>query len=251
LNFNQKLNDFQRTYYQKLAESGLNVTLFWLKKLIKLYTFLSLYSNMGSVTCLNSNNRIWKRTNKISALLLGVIAGVIATFAERADVILTGGSMTPLGFINTYTWILVAALLFGFWGAIITTEVQAIIGLITWSNPLSIVWPFVNLIFAIVVGAIAIGFSKLRPNAKIGTKLLTMSGACALLDIPLVYLVMMIFLPMLIGVPIHFMAYLTALPVYLVLQLGPSTFLAYLVVKALKRSKVLYLGEENENKDTQ
>jgi len=201
---------------------------------------------MGNVACLNSNSRIWKRTNKISALMLGVIAGIIAIAVERADFFMTGGNLQLLGYINTYTWILVSALLFGFWGAIITTEVQAIIGLITITNPaLSWLWPFVNLIFALSVGIVAIGFSKLRPNAKIGTKLLLMSSVCALLDIPLVYFVMVIVL----GLP--FVVYFASLPVYIILQLVPSTFLAYLVVKALKRSKVLYLGEKNENKDNQ
>jgi len=178
--------------------------------------------------------------------MLGVIAGIIAIAVERADFFMTGGNLQLLGYINTYTWILVSALLFGFWGAIITTEVQAIIGLITITNPaLSWLWPFVNLIFALSVGIVAIGFSKLRPNAKIGTKLLLMSSVCALLDIPLVYFVMVIVL----GLP--FVVYFASLPVYIILQLVPSTFLAYLVVKALKRSKVLYLGEKNENKDNQ
>ncbi|XHH10523.1 MAG: hypothetical protein ACFCUE_07810 [Candidatus Bathyarchaeia archaeon] len=181
---------------------------------------------------MNPNNTTLKRTNKISALILGATAGVIATFAERADALITGGNATPLGYINTYTWILVSALLFGFWGAIITTEIQAMIGLITLANPLSWLWPFVNLVFALAVGLIVVGFSKLRPNAKSGTKLLLMSSVCAMLDIPLVYLVMVIVL----GLP--FIVYLAALPMYLVLQLVPSTFLSYIVVKAIKRSKI-------------
>ena len=168
----------------------------------------------------------------MSALILGVAAGVLAAFAERADALMTGGNLTPLGYINTYTWILVSALLFGFWGAIITTEIQAIIGLITLANPLSWLWPFVNLVFALAVGLAVVGFTKMRPNAKISTKLLTMSSICAILDIPLVYLVMVIVL----GLP--FIAYFAALPVYLALQLIPSTILAYIVVRAIKRSKI-------------
>jgi hypothetical protein len=181
---------------------------------------------------MHPNNTTLNRTNKISALLLGVTAGVIATFAERADALMTGGNATPLGYINTYTWILVSALLFGFWGAIITTEIQAMIGLITLANPLSWLWPIVNLVFALAVGIVVVGFSKLHPKAKISTRLLLMSGGCALLDVPLVYLVMVIVL----GLP--FIVYVVALPMYFVLQLVPSTVLAYIVVKAVKRSKI-------------
>jgi hypothetical protein len=192
-----------------------------------------------------NSNITSKRTNKIAALMLGVIAGVIAIVVERADFIMSAGNLQLLGYINTYTWLLVSALLFGFWGAIITTETQAIIGLITITNPaLSWLWPVVNLIFALGVGMVVVGFSKLRPNARNGTKLLFMSSVCALLDIPLVYFVMVIVL----GLPIA--AYFAMLPVYIIIQLLPSTFLAYLIVKALKRSKVLYIGEENGNKNS-
>jgi len=174
-----------------------------------------------------------KLSTKLAALMLGVVAGVIAIFAERADFLMTGGNLTPLGYINTYTWILVSALLFGFWGAIITTEIQAMLGLLTFANPLSWLWPFVNLVFALAVGIIVIVFSKLRANAKISTKLLSMSIVCALLDIPLVYLVMV----MTLGLP--FVVYLGALPIYIILQLVPSTILAYFIVKALKRSNII------------
>ncbi|MCL1977672.1 MAG: hypothetical protein FWG55_06200 [Candidatus Bathyarchaeota archaeon] len=181
---------------------------------------------------MNANNTTLKRTNKIAALILGVAAGVIAAFAERADALMTGGNATPLGYINTYTWILVSALLFGFWGAIITTEIQAMIGLITVANPLSWVWPFVNLVFALAVGVTVVMLSKVRPNAKNSTKLLLMSFVCALLNIPMVYFVMVIVL----GLP--FIVYLAALPTYIVLQLGPSTFLSYIIVRAVNRSKI-------------
>jgi hypothetical protein len=180
-----------------------------------------------------SDLKTLKHKNTITALLLGVVAGVIANFAERADALATGGNATPLGYINTYTWILVSAALFGFTGVIITTEIQAIIGLITLSNPLSWLWPIINLVFAVIVGAIAFGFTRFRPQAKLGTKLLIMSTACAVLDIPLVYVVMVLAL----GLP--FVVYLAALPIYIVLQLVPSTLLAYMLVKTLKRSKVV------------
>jgi len=61
----------------------------------------------------------------MAAVILGVAGGSIASFAERVDAVLTGGNYTPLGYINTYTWILVSALLFGPLGPIITTEIQA------------------------------------------------------------------------------------------------------------------------------
>jgi len=177
-----------------------------------------------------------------SALMLGVIAGVIAIAVERADLLMTGGSLQLLGYINTYTWILVSALLFGIWGAIITTEVQAMIGLITITNPeLSWLWPFVNLIFALSVGIISTGLTKLRPNTKNSTKLLLMSTTCAILDIPLVYFVMVTVL----NLPTF--VYLTALPVYIILQLIPSTLLSYLIVKTLTRSKALQITKTNNN----
>ena len=174
-----------------------------------------------------------KHRNTMAALIIGVVAGVLAAFAERADALATGGNATPLGYINTYTWLLVSAALFGLAGAVITTEIQAVIGLLTMSNPLSWLWPFINLVFALGVGLIAFGFTRFRPKAKISTKLLVMSTACAVLDIPLVYVVMV----MALGLP--FIVYLAALPIYVVLQLVPSTLLSYLLVRALKRSKVL------------
>jgi heme A synthase len=169
----------------------------------------------------------------MAALMIGVVAGVIAIFAERADTLFTGGNFNTLGYINTYTWILVSAVLFGFIGAIITTEIQALIGLITASSPLSPLWPIINLLFALGVGAAAFAFTRFRPQAKLSTKLLTMSTICAILDIPLVYVVMV----MALGLP--YIVYLGALPIYIVLQLIPSTILAYLLVRTLKRSKVI------------
>jgi len=174
--------------------------------------------------------------------MLGVVAGVIAIAVERADLLMSGGSLQWLGYVNTYTWILVSALLFGFWGGIITTEVQAMLGLITITNPaLSWLWPFVNLIFAIGVGAVVVGFSKLRPNTKDSTILVIMSSVCALLDIPLVYFVMVTVLELPVSV------YLAALPVYIILQLVPATLLSYFVVRALTRSKALQFSERHEN----
>src|SRR5512136_238145 len=93
----------------------------------------------------------------MAALIFGVIGGVIASLAERADAAVTGGNATPLGFINTYTWLLVSAVLFGPMGAVITVEVQAFLGLITAANPLSWLWPFVNFVFAVVVGFVSVG----------------------------------------------------------------------------------------------
>jgi hypothetical protein len=110
------------------------------------------------------NLKTQKNRNNMAALLLGVVAGVIANFAERADALATGGNATPLGYINTYTWILVSAALFGFAGAIITTEIQALIGLITMSNPLSWLWPIINLVFAIVVVLLLMGLPVSVPK---------------------------------------------------------------------------------------
>jgi len=169
----------------------------------------------------------------MAALMLGVAAGVIAIFAERADTLLTGGNFNALGYINSYTWVLVSAVLFGFVGAIITTEIQALIGLVTASSPLSWLWPGINLIFAIGVGLVAVAFTRFRPQARLSTKLLAMSAICAILDIPLVYVVMV----MAIGLP--YVVYLGSLPIYIALQLIPSTILAYMIVKTLKRSKVV------------
>jgi len=73
----------------------------------------------------------------VGASMLGACAGVIASLAERVDAALTGGNYMPLGYVNTYVWVLVSAALFGLLGAIITTEVQAFIGLATLANPLS------------------------------------------------------------------------------------------------------------------
>jgi len=198
---------------------------------------------MGSWVCLKSSNITLKKANKISALMLGVVAGVIAIAVERVDLFMTGGSFQVLGYVNTYMWILVSALLFGFWGAVITTEVQAVIGLVTVTNPaLSWLWPVVNLVFAVSVGIVAVGFFRLRPKSRISIRLFIMSSVCALLDIPLVYFVMVTVLKL------DSSLYFAALPIYIVLQLVPSTLLAYFIVRTLKRSKILYLGEENESK---
>ena len=169
----------------------------------------------------------------MTALVFGVIAGVLASVAERADMIFTGGNATPLGFINTYTWILISAALFGPLGAIITTEVQAFIGLITFANPLSWLWPFVNFIFAGVVGFVSKGILRLRPKIDLRLRILTMSVACAILDIPLTYVVVV----MALGLP--FVFFLAALPIYLFLQLVPSTMLAYMILKSILKSKIL------------
>jgi hypothetical protein len=167
------------------------------------------------------------------ASIFGVVAGVIASVTERVDAVVTGGNATPLGFVNTYTWLLVSAALFGPIGAVITTEVQAFLGLITAANPLSWLWPFVNLIFAVVVGSVSILISKFNRHITINTKLVLMSISCAILDIPLTYLVVVTIL----GLP--FIFYLMALPVYIILQLVPSTIISYVILKAIYRSRIL------------
>lgn len=178
------------------------------------------------------------RREMMAALMLGVAAGAIASVTERVDFMLTGGNATPLGYINTYTWLMVSAALFGPVGAIITTEIQAIISLVTFANPLSWLWPFLNFVFAVGVGLVSIGISKFNPRARISTKLILMSLTCAILDIPLVYLVIVTVL----GLP--FIVYLGALPIYVVLQLIPSTFLSYMIVRVILRSRVL--GKQSE-----
>jgi len=166
------------------------------------------------------------------AMVLGVVAGVIASFAERADFALTGGNATPLGYVNTYTWLLVSATLFGPVGAIITTEVQAFLGLLTAANPLSWLWPFVNLVFAVVVGTVSVVLSKLHPRMKLHTRLLLLSLTCALVDIPMTYVVIVVVL----GLPFTF--YLVALPIYITLQLVPSTLISYALLRGILRAHI-------------
>ena len=168
--------------------------------------------------------------------MFGVVAGVIAMMAERADAIITGGNGTPLGFINTYTWLLVSATIFGPIGAILTTEVQAFLGLITEANPLSWLWPFINLIFAVVVGIVSLSLSRFYPKIKLRTRLILLSFTCALLDVPLTYVVVVSVL----GLPFKF--YLLALPMYLILQLGPSTIISYALLRSILRTPSLMSG---------
>ena len=169
----------------------------------------------------------------MTALVFGVIAGVFESILGRADAMVTGGNFTFIAFINTYTWILIAAALFGPLGAIITTEVQAFIGLITFANPLSWLWPVINFIFAVVVGFVSKGILRLRPKINLRFRIIIMSVACAILDIPLTYAVVV----MALGLP--FVVFLAALPIYLFLQLVPSTILAYMVLKSILKSKIL------------
>ena len=170
---------------------------------------------------------------RITAIMLGVVAGVIAMMAERADAIVTGGSATPLGFINTYTWLLVSAAMFGPVGAVLTTEVQAFLGLMTGANPLSWLWPFINLIYAVVVGIVSQSLSRLYPSIKLRTRLMLLSLICAILDVPLTYVVVVSVL----GLPFKF--YLLALPMYVILQLGPSTIISYAILKSILRAPTL------------
>jgi len=182
---------------------------------------------------MNPANRKLHGKEAITAIMFGVVAGVIAMMAERADAIITGGNATPLGFINTYTWLLVSATMFGPIGAILTTEVQAFLGLITEANPLSWLWPFINLIFAVVVGIISLSLSRFYPKIKLRTRLILLSLSCALLDVPLTYVVVVSVL----GLPFKF--YLLALPMYLTLQLGPSTIISYAILRSIFRAPSL------------
>ncbi len=171
------------------------------------------------------------------AMVLGVVAGVVASFAERADSAITGGNATPLGYINTYTWLLVSATIFGPVGAVITTEVQAFIGLITAANPLSWLWPFVNFVFAVVVGTVSVVLSKLHPKMKLHTRVLFLSLSCALLDIPMTYVVIV----MVLGLPFNF--YLLALPIYVTLQLVPSTLISYAILRGILRTQIIGVAQ--------
>jgi len=177
-------------------------------------------------------SRRLQRREAITATTLGVVAGIIAMIAERADAIMTGGNATPLGFINTYTWLLVSATMFGPLGAILTTEVQAFLGLITAANPLSWLWPFINLVFAVAVGIVSAAISEFHPKTKTHTRVILLSLTCALLDVPLTYVVVVTVL----GLP--FMVYLLALPMYLILQLIPSTIIAYAILRAILRTPI-------------
>jgi hypothetical protein len=181
----------------------------------------------------------WMDRRKVTgALMLGVVAGVIASLAERVDAALTGGRFTPLGYVNTYMWVLVSCMLFGpLLGPIITTEVQAFIGLVTYANPLSWLWPIVNLVFAVTAGLVYIGIERFHPHAKLITRIVLVSVSLAVLDIPMVYVVVVLVL----GLP--FIVYLASLPIYVVLQLVPTTFLAYGVIKAIMRTGILGFGK--------
>jgi len=176
---------------------------------------------------------IASRKELVGAIMLGVVAGVVASFAERVDATLTGGKYTPLGYVNTYVWILVAATLFGPLAPVITTEIQAFIGLLTFANPLSWLWPIVNFVFAVAAGFVSMALQKFNQSAKLITRVALMSLALAILDIPMVYVVVV----MVLGLP--FIVYLLSLPVYMLLQLIPTTLVAYAVIKAILRSGVL------------
>jgi hypothetical protein len=166
----------------------------------------------------------------LTSVVFGVTAGVLASILERIDAMATGGNATPLGYSNTYAWILLSAYLYGPLGALITTEVQALIGFWTLANPLSWLWPFVNAVFALLAGATAVALQRMRPQTPARTRIITMSTVLALLDIPAVYFVMVIVL----GLPI--IAYYLGLPVYIGLQLIPSSLIAYLLLRTLEKS---------------
>ncbi len=166
----------------------------------------------------------------LTSMVFGVTAGVLASILERVDAAITGGNMTPFGYSNTYAWILLSAYLYGPFGALIMTETQALIGLFTAANPLSWLWPAVNAVFAIVAGFTALIIQKILPKSSVKIRIMTMSVALALLDIPAVYFVIVLVL----SLPI--IVYYLALPMYIGLQLVPATLLAYLILKALKKA---------------
>lgn len=166
----------------------------------------------------------------LTSMIFGVTAGVLASILERVDAVITGGSATPFGYSNTYAWVLLSAYLYGPFGALIMTEVQALIGLLTAANPLSWLWPAVNAVFAIAAGSTALIIQKARPKSSAKIRIMTMSVALALLDVPAVYfvVVLVLSLPMIV--------YYFALPMYIGLQLVPATLLAYLLLKALEKA---------------
>ncbi|MEM2941806.1 MAG: hypothetical protein QXT81_00020 [Candidatus Bathyarchaeia archaeon] len=170
----------------------------------------------------------------LTSMIFGVVAGVLASILERADSMITGGNATPLGYSNTYAWVLLSAYLYGPIGALITTEVQALIGLLTIANPLSWLWPAVNAVFALVAGCTALLIQKVHPQTSVKTRLVIMSLTLAILDIPAVYLVIVIVL----GLPL--IAYQLALPMYIGLQLVPATLVAWLLLQALERTKLKF-----------
>jgi len=166
----------------------------------------------------------------LTSMIFGVTAGVLASMLERADALLTGGNATPLGYSNTYAWVLLSAYLYGPLGALITTEIQALIGLLTVANPLSWLWPAVNAVFALLAGFVAMLVQRVLPRSSTRTRLIIMSAALSLLDIPAVYFVMVIVL----GLPV--IVYQLALPMYIGLQLVPATLVAYLLLRILEKA---------------
>jgi len=166
----------------------------------------------------------------MTSMVFGVAAGILASVLERVDAAMTGGNATPLGYSNTYAWILISAYLYGPLGALITTEIQALIGLLTVANPLSWLWPAVNAAFALLAGFVAILVQRVRSKSSTKTRLIIMSAALSLLDIPAVYFVMVIVL----GLPV--IVYQLALPMYIGLQLVPATLVAYLLLRVLEKA---------------
>jgi len=104
------------------------------------------------------------------------------------------------------------------------------IGLLTVANPLSWLWPAVNAAFALLAGFVAILMQRVRSKSSTKTRLIIMSAALSLLDIPAVYFVMVIVL----GLPV--IVYQLALPMYIGLQLVPATLVAYLLLRVLEKA---------------
>lgn len=179
---------------------------------------------MNNITKLRINTH-----DILTSMVFGVTAGVFASILERVDTIITGGNATPLGYSNTYGWILLSAYLYGPLGALITTEIQATIGLLTAANPLSWLWPAINAIYAIVAGVTAITIQRVRSQSSTKTRIIIMSFMLALLNIPAVYFVMVLVL----GLPV--IVYYIGLPLYIGLQLVPATLIAYLLLRTMER----------------
>ena len=51
----------------------------------------------------------------LTSMVFGVTAGVLASMLERIDAAITGGQFTPLGYSNTYAWVLLSAYFYGPW----------------------------------------------------------------------------------------------------------------------------------------
>ncbi|MEM3546440.1 MAG: hypothetical protein QW547_04940 [Candidatus Bathyarchaeia archaeon] len=90
----------------------------------------------------------------------------------------------------------------------------------------------INLIFAVAISLTLIGIEKFYQHAGLGARIIVLSLICTLLDVPLVYVVVVIVL----GLSI--IAYLVSLPIYATLQLIPITLLSYEITRRLIRLRI-------------